>query len=307
MASTSSIAKTGPAPATGGRPAELEDWLNRYIYHPLAERLAEALEPTGISPNAVSIAGALSIWIAACAYFALPWPVGAALGLAFHMLWHVIDGADGDLARRTGKASPHGEMVDGLCDYGGHSLLYFALAAMLDDQIGLWAWPWGILAAASHAVQTNHAETQRRTYLWWAYGRPWLKHAQARGDELFNATSWPRRISTWLARTYLGVAASMNPHSAGVDRAIQIAAGDSRRTELIRRIVRRAWRRSISLEMAVGPNPRTIILGASMALGSPIWFFLAETVLLNLLLLVSVVHHNAVARRLAEKLGTVRT
>jgi hypothetical protein len=40
-----------------------------------------------------------------------------------------------------------------------------------------------------------------------------------------------------------------------------------------------------------------------MALGSPIWFFLAETVLLNLLLLISIWYHNRLGRRLARRVA----
>ena len=36
-----------------------------------------------------------------------------------------------DLARLTGKASPTGELVDGVCDYSAHVVLYVVLAAML--------------------------------------------------------------------------------------------------------------------------------------------------------------------------------
>jgi hypothetical protein len=51
-----------------------------------------------------------------------------------------------------------------------------------------------------------------------------------------------------------------------------------------------------------GPEPATIMLGASMALGSPLYYFLAETILLNLALVLSVRHHNVVGRLLAERL-----
>ncbi|HEV2866876.1 MAG TPA: CDP-alcohol phosphatidyltransferase family protein, partial [Allosphingosinicella sp.] len=284
-------------------PRELEDPLNLFVYHPLAARLARLLAPTPATPNGVSVAGALCIWAAAWAYTQLSWPAGVIAGLSLHMLWHVVDGADGDLARLTGKASPLGEMVDGACDYAGHSLLYVGLAAVLDDRIGLIAWPFGFAAAASHALQTNHAETQRRSYLWWAYGIPWIKHAKAAGDAVFQGGSWGMLTFGWLGRAYLLVASWMNPRSAAVDEAIERAAGDPRRIAFIRRTVRRASRRSLLLQQAVGANPRTIILGLSMALGSPLYFFLAETVLLNLLLLVSLWHHHAVGRCLTAKLA----
>lgn len=301
-------ASTDAVPVLAGeqrysRPAELQDALNRRLYHPLAARLARLLQPTGIHPNAVSIAGGLLVWAAAWSYTMVSWPEGVALGFACHLLWHVVDGADGELARLTGRSSPTGELVDGVCDYSGHFVLYFALAFVLDNWIGGWAWALAVAAGASHIAQTNHAETQRRSYLWWAYGIPWLKHAQAAGHEVFQERGWFNQTFGWMARDYLKLASMMAPNAARLDAIVEAAAGDERRTELIRRLVRRAFRRALLLEKAVGPNPRTIILGASMALGSPLWFFLAEAVVLNLLLAVSVAHHDAVVRRLAARLG----
>jgi hypothetical protein len=284
------------------RPRELEDGLNLYLYHPLAARLARLLKPTGISPNAVSIFGCVLVWAAAWAYTGLAWPQGVVVGFTLHILWHVADGADGDLARLTGKSSPSGELVDGVCDLAGHIVLYVALAAMLQNQIGGWAWPLAVAAGASHIAQSTHAETQRRSYLWWAYGVPWLKHAQAAGDAMFRRQNWFSITYAWMAPTYVWLANALNPFSDRVDAAVDAAAHDSPRTAAIRRLVRRASRRSLRFQKVVGPNPRTIILGASMALGSPLYYFLAETVLLNLALVLSVRHHNVVGRLLAERL-----
>ena len=292
-----------PADARRMRAPELQDPLNRYFYHPLARRLARLLVPTGISPNVVSVAGALFVWAAAWAYASIAWPVGALLGFGLHMMWHVFDGADGDLARLTGKASPTGELVDGVCDYCAQTLLYFVLAAILDDTIGGWAWVLALGAGMSHIVQTNHAETQRRSYLWWAYGVPWLKHAQEAGDEVFRERNWFSSTFAWMARDYLKLAYWMAPWSAQLDALVDGAAANSRRQARIRRLVRRSSRVSLIYEKLVGPNPRTIMLGISMLLGSPLWYFIGETILLNLILAASVAHHNAVQRRLVERLA----
>ena len=303
---TSAAATSGTAPQAIGtrrRAPELEDPLNRYLYHPLSGRLARALVPTGISPNAVSVAGALLVWAAAWAYASLAWPVGALLGFVLHMAWHVFDGADGDLARMTGKASPTGELVDGLCDYAANVVLYVVLAAILDDRIGGWAWLLAVAAGASHAVQTNHAETQRRCYLWWAYGVPWLKHARDAGDEVFRERGAFSGFYLGLARFYLKAASWMAPWSGRLDTMVEDAAGDNHRLTRIRRLVRGSARRSLAYEKLVGPNPRTIMLGISMLAGSPQWYFLGEAVLLNLLLAASVAHHNALQRRLVERLA----
>lgn len=285
------------------RPPELQDPLNRYLYHPLSARLARLLALTPVRPNAVSVTGAVCVWLAAWAYAAVEWPYGAVLGLLLHMLWHVVDGADGDLARMTGRTSPIGEVVDGLCDYAGHAVLYVVLAAMLDDWMGLWAWPLAFVAAVSHAVQTNHGETHRRSYSWWVYGVPWIRNAQAADDVVFRKRSVASRVFAAPARLYLLVAQGMAPWSAQLDAEVTAAAGDPERLAHISRTVRRAFGRALVLEKAVGPNPRTILLGLCMLIGSPLWFFLAEIVVLNAVLAASVAHHNAVGRRLVKKLS----
>lgn len=284
------------------RPRELEDSLNHFIYHPLASRLARLLRPTGISPNAVSVCGAMLVWGAAWAYTQLGGAQGVLIGFVLHLLWHVFDGADGDLARLTGKSSPTGEMVDGVCDYAGYSVLYIALAALLDDRIGLWAWPLTLAAALSHLVQANHAETQRRSYLWRAYGVPWLKQTKADNSAGPLSRSRFARIMDGPAQLYIRVANAMAPENARVDAIVEANRDDPARMRQIGRIVRRASRTSLLLEKALGANPRTILLGASMALGSPLYFLLTEIVLLNLLLLVSAQHPNKVGRRLVARL-----
>jgi CDP-alcohol phosphatidyltransferase-like enzyme len=262
-----------------------------------------ALRHTPVTGNMLSVTGMLLIWAAAWCYVVLPWPVGALLGFALHLAWHVTDGADGDLARLQGRASATGELVDGVCDYAGHTVMYIAFAFLLDDWIGFWAWALAILAGASHIAQTNHAESQRRNYLWWAYGIPWLKHARAGGDEVFAERGWFSASFSWMALDYMRLATLLVPTAGAVDAAVESAAGDPHRIRCIRRLVRTASRRSLRLQQALGANPRTIMLGLSMILGSPLWFFLAEIVLMNLLLYWSVRHHNALNRRLVAAIG----
>lgn len=295
-----------PLPRDGGdaaRSRELQDSLNRHVYHPLAARLARLLLPTGLTPNAVSVIGLLLLWAATYCYLAVHWPEGAIIGFALHLVWHVTDGADGDLARLRGSASPTGELIDGVCDYAGHTIMYIAFAFVLDDWLGGWAWTLAILAGASHIAQTNHAETQKRAYLFWAYGVPWLKQSRERGDEVFAEKGWISANFSWMARDYLKLASAMAPGNAAIDAAVERATGDPAETRRIRRLVRRSWRRALLLEKALGANPKTLLIGISMLFGSPLWFFLIEIVPLNLLLIWSVIHHNRQTRRLAAALN----
>lgn len=147
------------------RPAELEDWLNGRLYHPLSWRLAKRLARTRITPDMVSAAGALAIMLAAAAYGMLAWPWGVAVGMALHMGWHVLDGADGDLARLTGRSSAHGELVDGICDYLGHIVLYVTLGYFAAQQIGMMGWVLMWVAGASRVAQAARLPVSRRVCL----------------------------------------------------------------------------------------------------------------------------------------------
>jgi hypothetical protein len=289
----------GSPPPRSGKPRELEDVLNRRLFHPLSRRLAAALAPTFVTPNMVSVTGALLVVAAGAVYSfgEASWTI--ALAFALHMLWHVVDGADGDLARRTGRASPFGEMVDGACDYLSHALIYLFLAMHLDDWIGAWAYVLGWAAGLSRVAQANHAESQRRTYLWRAYGVPWLKQAHDSQDEVFRR----RGLLAGLGRGYIWLAALLSPASPVLDRAAERAALDPAARRRLTRLCRSASREPLFLQAMLGANPRTLLLGLSMALGSPLWFFLAETTLLNLLLVWSIRRQKACNDTLAARLS----
>ena len=277
-----------PAGAAPKRPRELEDWLNFRVYHPLAWHLARALSRTPVTPNMVSIIGALLVVVAGIAYTqpgGLSYPWSAALGMALHMSWHVVDGADGDLARLTGKASPVGEMVDGICDYGSHIVLYFILAALLQAQIGWAAWPIMVVAGISHIVQSNHIEVQRRSYQWWYYDKPWLKTTHGAQD---SATR--KGGLGGLASAYLAVAAGVTPITAALDTEKEHRSGDPAAMERFRQAI--AGQIAPLIWRYLGPNPRAIVLGLGMFAGSPIWFFAYQAVVLNILLLISIRTHN---------------
>jgi len=76
MASTSAAESAIAAPETPAhvKPRELADPLNHYLYHPLANRLALILRPTGIAPNTVSLISGMVVMAATLAYIGLDRP-----------------------------------------------------------------------------------------------------------------------------------------------------------------------------------------------------------------------------------------
>lgn len=306
------LAKDEPRLQRPRRPRELQDSLNHYLYHPLAWQLARLLARTPLTPNVVSVIGGLFVVAAAVVYsrpewLALGWPAAPLLAMALHMTWHVVDGADGDLARLTGRSSPIGEMVDGLCDYSSHIVLYVTLGWILAHGWGAdgplasgpvahpWLWMWA--AGLSHIVQANHVEVQRRQYQWWVLGTPWIRLSH-KAD---SATG--RSVFGGIVSIYLGLASGMTPHALRIDSAVEAAGDDPDRREAIRAAVKAEAPPLLLLCKVLGPNPRAIVLGLSMLAGSPVWYFAYQSILLNLLLAVSVVAHNRAAQRIARRIG----
>ncbi|MDF1836089.1 MAG: CDP-alcohol phosphatidyltransferase family protein [Alteraurantiacibacter sp. bin_em_oilr2.035] len=268
---TPSADEHGPAAATPDgarkRPPELEDWLNRHLYHPLSFRLARLLARTPVTPNMVSLAGGLAVALAAYFYAALSYPLSALLGLGVHMSWHVLDGADGDLARMTGKVSPTGEFVDGLCDYLGHIVMYLTLASLVVPLLGIWAWPLGVFAGLSRAAQSNFYESLRRNYEEWAYGREWL------GSPEKQSKDSPR-----LVRAYLRGANSLLPLANDIGPLIV----DPQIAPAARHIIARHKGALLAGLEPFGANYRTIALGAAMMVQMPALYLVYEAVVLNI-------------------------
>ena len=295
------------------RARELQDSLNHYLYHPLAWRLARALAPTPVTPNMVSVAGGLFVVAAGIVYWRGPgwgliWPWAPLAGLLLHMTWHVVDGADGDLARLTGRTSPLGELIDGICDYASHIVLYVLLVFVLAPQIGLgWAWFWTLAAGASHIAQANFVEVQRRFYQYWTYGVPWLNNATQGDEALFKDQRGVSWILRGFVRGYLRLASGMSPNALTIDRAVTAAlaadrAGDGTALASIRQEVQREQRPLLVMLKVLGPNPRAITLGIAMLFGSPLWYFVYQTVVLNVLLVLAVRREDAAAMRVVERL-----
>ena len=284
--------ETRAAPADGGgKPPEIELWSNRRVIHPISRWLVTRLIPTGISPNQVSCLSVVTCALAAAAYRLVPWPFGAAAGFALHVGWHVLDGADGDLARRTGRSSPSGEIVDGLCDYLSHLILYATLAVMLSAQIGGWAWPVAAASGLARAIQANSYESRRRTYQYWMQGGAWLKQTLAS-----DAAAGGKRMSGVLRRfggAYLAVSERISSQAPGLDAALRSRAhGGPEALAAMRTLYREHQAHALRSSFPLSSNARTVALFASMLAGSPLYFFCYEVIGLSLVLIATLIQQR---------------
>ncbi len=283
------VARQPPSPAepAPGRPAEIEDWSNQRVVHPLSRRLVTALIPTGITPNTVSVLGVGMAAAAAASYTLLPWPLSAALGFVFHIGWHVFDGADGDLARRTGRSSTIGELVDGVCDYASHVVLYVALALFLAGHIGALAWPVTALAGVSNAWQANSYESGRRNYWRWVYGARWIKQDLA--VEAARPVGPGRRLLLSLGRLYLAASARVTADERPIESLMTRLLADPDHADAARALYREAKKPMVKRSSWLGENHKTMVLFASMLVAqTPLYFLVYVGVVLNVVLALNI-------------------
>lgn len=108
--------------------ASVEGPVSRYLNRRLSEPLARLLAPTPVTPNQVSVLSLL-VALGALAGFALGQPIAAGILIQASS---VIDGVDGDLARRQRRASRFGAIFDAVLDR-------YADAAIVGGMTW-WAW-----------------------------------------------------------------------------------------------------------------------------------------------------------------------
>ncbi|WP_300596521.1 CDP-alcohol phosphatidyltransferase family protein [Erythrobacter sp.] len=239
--------------------------------------MALAFKDTVITPNTLSVLGGVTVIIAALIYTYTSGPLWALVALALHMSWHVIDGADGDLARLTGSASEMGEVIDGVCDYASHIVLYSLLASVMARDWGAWGATAMVLAGFARAFQAVFYETQRRQYLFWVHGKIWLR--------VSNETPHARQ-GLWRApvRAYLWVGETLATNGPRLDDALSRLSQKDRAqaNALMRKTVLPVVQR-LSILSA---NTRTLVIGIAMILGAPALIIFFELALLSVLTLV---------------------
>lgn len=267
------------------RTNEIEEVTNRLFIHPMSAALVRPLARWGVRPNAVSVAGMVFGALAGLAYFHYEaWPYALA-GFAFMVGWHVLDGADGQLARMTGQTSELGKILDGVCDHVAFAFVYVALAAAASAALGSWVWGMAVLAGVSHLVQASAYEFQRQSYDFWVHAK-----ASARLDtpeEARRAVEGRRGLARAFGLFYVAYL-RLQHRLAGVDAGLTAAlsealerADDSAERRAVRETYRAAHLDVVRRWALLSSNYRTLAIFVAALLGNPVYFFLFEILGLN--------------------------
>ena len=287
---------------------DTEEHIDLAFYRPIGYMWACLARRLGISPNAITIASIfLGIAAGVLFYFNNIWINAGGMLL---LIWaNSFDSADGQLARMTHQYSRLGRILDGLS--GDLWFLAIYIAICLRENVTshfFMTHPWVIWVAAMvtgicHAKQAAMADYYRQFHLFFLKG--------AEGSELERAFSLKRKLATlswkrnFWQKLFLTVYTSYTLQQEATSPAMQ-----SLRSALDKRFpdgqiplsFRDDFRREslplMKYTNILSFNWRTIALFTALFLRMPWIYFLFELTVLNFLLIMMVIRHERICRRL---------
>jgi phosphatidylglycerophosphate synthase len=287
------------------RTTEIEEITNLYFIHPLASRLVPLFARLRITPNAVSILGMLFGILSAFAYYRY-WNLGSVIaGFALMIAWHVMDGADGQLARLTGAYSFFGKVLDGIADNVTFLAVYTALAISLSHEHGNWMYGLVTVSAVCHMIQSASYEAQRQEYEYLGWGKKALQPSPGdtpeQGKDGHPVIRW---LFDALHRLFFE---GLSFPTAGISRKFRetMAAATQREpghAALIRQHYREAMAPQIRSWSILSANYRTLGIFISALCKAPEYYFGFEIVGFSLALAVLILRQSAAHEALVEQL-----
>jgi phosphatidylglycerophosphate synthase len=276
------------------RASEIEEITNLYVIHPVSNFLTLRFARLGITPNAVSLAGMGFGILAAFAYYHYRDLAWAVAGFLLMIAWHVMDGADGQLARLTNAQSELGKILDGVCDYVTFIAVYAALAAALSRDIGGFAWGLAAVAGVFHAFQSAAYEAQRQEYVFWAEGKTAAPPADGGASGPLGG----------LYRLYVGAQMLVSGRAGAFRRGLAEAIDKAGpRAAAIRARYREIFAPAVRRWSILSANYRTIGIFIGAAIGRPDYYFIFEIFGFSAILAVLLACQRARYRLLLADLG----
>jgi phosphatidylglycerophosphate synthase len=267
------------------RTYDIEDKTNLVLIHPLSNRLVPLLAAWHVSPNTVSCCGMACGILAGLAYYHYTNIVFCLLGFALMICWHVLDGADGQLARLTRTQSSVGKVLDGICDYVTFTSVYACLALPLSHFYGSWVW-WVVAASgACHALQSASYELQRQDYDHWGCGRSSAAPAKP-GTSSHGPTSSIGRAARTLERLYIGLQHLSTGVGSMLRKEMEATVEHTRLKSDMMGLYREVFARRVRQWSVMSANYRTLGLFFFAVLGRPLYYFFWEIVVLSLLTVI---------------------
>ncbi len=290
---------------------ETENYIDRKFYRPIGFYLAKKLEPTGITPNAVTI---ISIFVGlggGLCFLHTPYHLAWALaGIVSMVIANILDCVDGQLARLTGIKSEIGRILDGMAGDLWFGCIYTCFVIRLYAEWGgsqkllLFLIVVALLSAISHLIQaaiTDYYKTLHLFFISTDKGKEFETSAQVKA----RIESMPAGINKMFTQPYYfytKVQESISPSLQNLLATLRQRFPNGDIAQELRLELRQESRKIMPLLDQLTFNGRTLPLFFFVLIGQIWLYFVFEILILNIILLQSVRKHEAMCRRMSQKL-----
>ena len=254
--------------------AEIEELSDVYFFRPLGWLVARGAEAVAITPIGLTAIGTI-IGVAGGALLYDERLGLAAFGLL--ILHSIVDSADGQLARLTGRVSELGRVLDGLSGYATHIAIYLGIALGLVHRTGdsrhlLWMLLAGIVTPFHAGMYDYHRQVYTAVVMEGQLPKP-------------ESQQIPPPIG-WLFRLYLTAQRWVIGKHAAVEAALAARFVDGKVRDDDRARYRKAFYPLVRGWNFLGDNTRFYAIGVLVLLHRIDLFFLFVLGPMNLALII---------------------
>lgn len=275
---------------------DTEELLDRLFYRPIGYAMALASKSLGLTPNAVTI---ISIFVGAASghFFYYNDLTLNFYGILLLILAQAMDSADGQLARITNTKSRVGRILDG---FAGNlwflSIYLHLLFRMIESGHSPFLLFLVLTAGLSHSFQSAYADYYRNYYLLFIHGKNNSEiDESSKLKTEYNKISWFQNFGQkFLMRIYLNYTIQQELFSKNIIRLYHLAKNKfiDKVPQEISSVYRANNKPLIKYFNILTTNTRMIFLFIVLIIQQPIFYFIFELTVLNILFVYVVMKHE---------------
>jgi phosphatidylglycerophosphate synthase len=285
---------------------DTEEQIDIWFYRPIGYQIALFCAKVGIRPNPVTI---VSIFFGVAAgilfYYEELWI--NAIGMLSLVFANSLDSADGQLARMTNDKSRLGRILDGAAGDFWFISIHIALCLRgMNEGWTAWIWVWGVLAGASHVVQSAMADYYRNVHLFFIKGTSGSELDNSRELQAeYDKLSWTRNFGMkFVARFYLNYTKMQESFSPNLQKLLWVVRGKYRNTlpEKLVTDFRTMNKPLMKYTNIVQFNTRVIFLFIWLFIDQSWIYFFFDMLVLNPILIYMIANQEKVSKYFHERI-----
>ena len=249
---------------------EIEELADIYFFRPLGGLVARAAALLGFSPTQVTLVGGVVGVVAGLLLY--DERLGLA-GFALLIVHSVVDSADGQLARMTGRVTELGRILDGVGGYMTHAAIYVAITAGFVRRGG----SVSIIALAIVSALANTAHAQLYDYFRTIYAAVAIRGVAPRRHAPIRLTPW----AAALLRIYEATQRRLIGSHRAVEAAIAARSANGVVSDADRARYRACFYWPVRGWNVLGDNTRIYAVGVLAWIHHLEWFFTFVLVPMN--------------------------